>query len=169
MNMFNALRSGLRQFWQLIKESRKQVMHQCRVIEIEQDKHENYIITVQLTNKSQIFKMKPEEILADDSLTDCFSQRDVRTLTYLGYLGINAPKYKILAKRLSEKDNRFVFAIKERGKDQPIVKTADELSQDDDIISSLNQKDAHMIGYTSAAEQNALEKAELKKLLNNDN
>jgi hypothetical protein len=126
----------------------------------------HYIVTVQLTNKSQVFKMKPEEILADDSLTDCFSQRDVRTRTYLGYLGINSLKYKILAKRLSEKDNRFVFTIKERSTDQPIVKTADELSKEEEIISSLNQKDAHMIGYTSASEQTAIEKAELKKLLN---
>lgn len=152
----------------LLQESRKHDAHSCRVIAIEQDKHDNYIATVQLINKSHIFKMRPEEILADDKLTDCFSQRDIRTLTYLGYLEINSPKYKILAQRLSEKDNRLIFAIKEKGKDKPIIKTAAELSSDENILKSLDQKDAHMIGYTFANENLITEKEQIMELIKKD-
>jgi len=107
------------------------------------------VAIVQKTNSAQVIKLKPEEILADDELTNSFSQHDIRTLTYLGYLGINSPKYKILAKRLSEKDSNLVFAIKERGKKGVIVKSAEEVSSDKDMLEKLDQKDAHEIGYTA--------------------
>ena len=151
---------------QAITEDRDQTRcYACRIVEIEQDKHENYIASIQLTNKSQIIKMKPEEVLADDELTNCFSPIDVRALTYLGYLGMNSPKYKILAQRLSETDNRFVFAIKQKGSNKPITKTADEISSDAELLASLDQKDAHMVGYTTASERACIEKEQMKKLL----
>lgn len=163
--MFKSLLNIFKNIRQLFQESKKQAVHTCRITTIEKDKHENYIATVQIVNKSHIFKMRPEEILADDKLTDCFSQRDMRTLTYLGYLEINSPKYKILAQRLSEADSRLIFAIKERGKDQPLIKTAAELSSDENILKSLDQKDAHMIGYTSASEQMLMDKKRIQELL----
>ena len=86
-------------------------------------------------------------------MTDSFSQRDIRALTYLGYLGVNTPKYTILAHRLAEKDSKCVFAIKERGKQKTIIKTAEQISSDERIIGNLNQKDAHMVGYISANEE----------------
>ena len=160
---------NMKQFFQFFKqaiaESKKQAKYKCRVIAIEQDKEDNYIASIQLINKSQVLKMKPEEILADDELTNCFSPLDVRALTYLGYLDVNSPRYKILAQRLSETDNRFVFAIKKKGSDTPIIKTADEISQDEEMLKSLNQKDAHMVGFTSASEREILEKEQKRKLL----
>lgn len=163
--MFKSLLNILKNIRKLIQESNHQVAHVYRIIAIEKDKYENYIAIVQLINKSHILKMRPEEILADDKLTDCFSQRDIRTLTYLGYLEINSPKYKILAQRLSETDNRLLFAVKERGKDIPIIKTAAELSANKAILQSLDQQDAHMIGYTAASEQEQNDKEEIKKLI----
>lgn len=169
--MFKRSINILKNISQIIKKSQKQFQYNCHITAIEQDKHENYIATIQITNKRQIFKMRPEEILADDKLTDCFSQRDIRTLTYLGYLGINSPKYRILAQRLSETDNRLVFAIKKRSDNNVIIKTAAELSADEEIIKSLDQKDAHMLGYTTGSEQTIVEKNEIGKLLKtlNDN
>jgi hypothetical protein len=127
--------------------------HPYRVLSIEQDESHNYIAVIQISNKNEIFRMQPEEILASDKLTDSFSQRDIRTLTYLGYLGINSPKYKILAKRLSENDTKLIFAIQERGKKSAIIKSASEISSDEKIITGLHQKDAQMIGYAMATEQ----------------
>lgn len=126
--------------------------HCYRLISISQNQDGNYTAVVQIVNKNITFKIKPEEILSDDDMTDSFSQRDIRTLTYLGYLGINAPKYTILAKRLSETDNNFLFAIKERDSKKPIVRTASQISDNESFITGFNQKDAHAIGYTAAME-----------------
>ena len=136
-----------------------------RVVSIDEDETGNFIAIIQVINKTHVFKMKPEEILENDKMTDAFSPRDVRALTYLGYLGINAPKYKVLAKRLSDKDSTLIFALQERGKKKPVIKTADEISGDGNLLKELGQKDAHMIGYTSASERELLEKAQMKKLL----
>ena len=86
-------------------------------------------------------------------------------MTYPGYLGINAPKYKVLAKRLSDNDTKLVFALQVRGQKDPVIRTADEISTDEELIKGLDQKDAHLVGYTSASEREALEKAQMKKLL----
>lgn len=139
--------------------------HAYRILSIEQNEDETYVAVVQITNTRQVFRMNPEEILASDQITDLFSQRDIRTLTYLGYLGINSPKYKILAKRLSENDSSLIFAIKERGNKQPIIKTAREISCDDALMSNFHQKDAHMIGYAIAAEAAINEEKQKKDLL----
>ena len=116
-----------------------------RLISVDLDENGNYIADVQLINKSQTFKMQPEEILENDYLTDGFSPRDIRTLTYLGYLGVHAPKYAILAQKLSKKDNKLIFAIKKRGQKKSIIRTADQITADPEFISNLNQKDAHLI------------------------
>jgi hypothetical protein len=129
------------------------IQHSYRVISIDQDDLANYIANIQIVGKSHVFKAKPEEILADDNFTNSFSQKDVRLLTYLGYLSVNSPKYKILAQRLSEQDNKILFAILKRGEKAPTVKTAEEISADSEIIQCLNQKDAHLIGYATATEQ----------------
>ena len=99
-------------------------------------------------------------------MTDLFSPRDVRTLTYLGYLDINSPKYRILAKRLSENDNRMVFAIQKKGEKIPKIKTASEISQDKEILKHIDQHDAHMIGYTAASETMLDEQLAKEKLRN---
>lgn len=135
-----------------------------RVAAIEKNKDGNYEVIAQLIGKSSVFKMKPEEILADDKMTDLFSPRDVRTLTYLGYLDINTPKYKILAKRLSEKDNRMLFAIHKKGEKKLQIKTANEISQNKEILNQIDQQDAHMVGYTIATELMLQEKNDLKKI-----
>lgn len=132
-----------------------------RVIEIEQDEYDEYIVTVQVINKLISFKTTPEKILKDNSLVEKFSPTDIRTLTYLGYLDINSPKYKILAKYLSENDDKILFAIKKKGETKPIIKSAAEIANSQDILSNLNQHDAHTIGFINANEQDNFLKNEL--------
>ncbi|OGT05833.1 MAG: hypothetical protein A2103_01045 [Gammaproteobacteria bacterium GWF2_41_13] len=138
-----------------------------RIASIEKEKQGDYEITIQLIGKSTVFKMKPEEILANDGMTDQFSPRDVRTLTYLGYLDINSPKYRILAKKLSEKDNRMLFALHKKGDKTLHFKTAIEISQNKEILKQIDQHDAHMVGYMVASEA-MLEEKKLKKKLSTD-
>ena len=87
----------------------------------------------------------------------------MRTLTYLGYLGINSPKYKILAQRLSEDNDKTLFAVLKKGGTQVEVKTAAEISSNKEILKSLDQEDAHRVGHTAAME-NILDEKRQKAL-----
>jgi hypothetical protein len=147
----------------LTKESTNTPLY--RVVSIEKNDDDTYSALVQKTNSMQAMKVKPEEILANDRLTDSFSQQDIRTLTYLGYLGINSPKYKILAKRLSKKESTLIYVIKEKGRRGILVKTAEEISTDNAFLEKLDQKDAHDVGYSSGAQGSTLEKQAMKRLL----
>lgn len=135
-----------------------------RVTEIFQDEEGDYMVQVQIISKSLAFKARPEELLAKDNIVDQFSPRDVRTLTYLGYLGINSPKFKILAQRLSESNDKLIFAIKKKGHAKLIIKTADEIVTEKEILENLKPEDAHLVGYTFATEHVLDEKFEKQKL-----
>lgn len=160
------IKKGFQFVTNTLKEGRKPYQPIYRVLSIEQNEDEDYFAIIQVINKSYTFKMKPEEILADDRMTNSFAPMDIRTLTYLGYLGINSPKYQILAERLSEQDNGLIFAIKEKGKKKALIKTAEEIATDEAILSKLSQKDAHRIGYTAAAQLAQKEKLLKEQLLN---
>ena len=136
-----------------------------RVANIEKDTQDQYLATIQVIGKNITFTAKPEDVLADDTMTDRFSPRDVRTLTYLGYLGINSPKYQILAKRLSEDTDKMLFAVKKKGSAEIAVKTAAEISTNQELLKSLNQEDAHMVGHRTAMEQMVEERAIKQRLI----
>lgn len=156
VNPLNYLKNIFRSFKAINIES-VSYRPSLRIIEVEKNSYNNFIVKVQLIHKCTVLKMKPEEILADDDLTEQFSPTDIRTLTYLGYLCVNSPKYTILAKRLSNNTDQMLFAIQKKGMKKPIIKTAPEISSDEDILTQLNQRDAHMIGFTTATEQSILE------------
>lgn len=146
-------------FSQYFKKNKKDAFIPAyRVVRIMQEKDDNYIVTIQVINKNICFKAKPEELLAKDEIVDQFSPRDIRALTYLGYLGINAPKYKILANRLLAEDSKLVFAIQKRGDKKIITKTADEILKEDGMLENLSSKDAHLIGYAVGSERTTIEK-----------
>lgn len=162
-----AVKEKVNQVFKKLRELNKKDCYtpSYRVAEIFQDDEGNYMVQVQIISKSLSFKAKPEELLAKDNIVDQFSPRDVRTLTYLGYLGINSPKFKILAQRLSENNDKLIFAIKRKGHDKLIVKTAEEIVKEKEILENLRPEDAHLVGYTFATE-NVLNEKEQKNLLN---
>lgn len=136
-----------------------------RVANIEQDKVGDYCVTIQMIGKAVAYTVKPEELLADDKMVDLFSPRDIRNLTYLGYLGMNSPKYKILAQQLSENCDHTLFALHKKGDKKHSVVTAKEISSNEEILKSLTQKEAHMVGYAAATEQISEEKRHKEALL----
>lgn len=136
---------------------------------IKNDGEDNYEILAQIIGTASVIKMKPEEILVNDDLTSRFSPLDIRTLTYLGYLDINSPKYKILARRLSEKDNRIIFALRKKGSKNVEIKMANEISQDSNVLKHLDREDAHMVSYIAGTEHALKEKTEKEKLLKTNN
>ena len=168
--MIQKIKQSFQQIATILKESYRgnSFTPSYRVVEVtEKDKGE-YIATIQVLNKHVVFHTKPEDILKDDKLVDQFSPRDIRTLTYLGYLGINSPKYTVLAKRLSENADKTLFALKEKGKKKIVTKSAQEIFSDNEMIKNLSATDAHEIGYTVATEtitEEKRQKEQLKKQL----
>ena len=128
------------------------------------EKNDEHHVAIKAINKNITYTTKPEEILANDYLVDQFSPRDIRTLTYLGYLGMNAPKFKILAKKLSQ-SAQAIFLLKEKGGEKIITKTANQIINEEKIISHMSSEDAKSVGYTIAHEDLANEKKQTEILL----
>lgn len=124
-----------------------------RVVRIEQDETGAYCAVIQVIGKSTTFIVKPENLLMNDKMVNSFSPSDIRNLTYLGYLDMNAPKYKILAQKLSEEHDQTVFALLKKGEKNYSMVTAAQISTSQEILQGLNQIDAHRIGFIAAAEQ----------------
>jgi len=163
-NLIKFLKRTFR-LWRSLKKGGQTYTPSHRVANIEKKPNGEYEITIQLIGKSIVQKIAPEKLLANDKMVNCFSPTDIRTLTYLGYLEMNSPKYKILAKRLSEAADQTLFAIQKKGEKKHRVVTANDISKDEEILKHLSQKDAHMVGLTTASEQHSLEEKQKKKLL----
>lgn len=141
-----------------------------RIVEIYQDEHKDYSVVVQTIGKNITFKMLPEKILGNDRLTVLFSPIDIRSLTYLGYLGINSPQYKLLAERFSAEGN-VLFAVAKKGATEPLVKSASEVLADKEIFTSLDKEDIARISFFAATETPSAEqlKHESRNMLTDKN
>jgi hypothetical protein len=162
-------------FFSKIREYLKDDLHtytpSLRIVEIFQDQHKDYFVVVQTIGKSITFKMKPEKILANDKLTNQFTPVDIRSLTYLGYLGINSPQYKVLAERFSE-DGNALFAVVKKGEKEAVVKTAAEVLADKKILTRLDKEDISRISFFAASETNVSTRSisqETDSKIENDN
>ncbi len=123
-----------------------------RVIEVINE-NDDYSVKIQIINTSKFFIMKPEEILENDKLVNKFSPMDVRTLTYLGYLGINSPKYKVLAQRIADQ-GELIFVIKQKGSNDVILKTSKEVIEDINLLKNMSAVDVSSIAYIESQKDN---------------
>jgi hypothetical protein len=133
-----------------------------RLVDIIKSDDDEHKLIIQVIHKNITFSLKPEELLANDSVIDLFSPRDVRTLTYLGYLDLHSPKYKIMAKRLTQ-NSHVAFALKRKSDKKVIIKTPAEIMQEK-MFNCLDANDAQLVGYTAATESVALEKMQMRSL-----
>lgn len=133
-----------------------------RLVEIIKSETGEHKLVIQVVHKNITFTLKPEELLADDSIVDLFSPRDVRTLTYLGYLDVNSPKYKILAKKLTP-SNHVAFAVRRKSDQKILIKTPTEIMHEK-MLNNFDAADAQLVGFTAATESFALEKKQKNSL-----
>lgn len=138
-----------------------------RILEISKSEEDEYYATIQIINKNISFDIKPEELLAHDSIVNKFSPTDIRNLTYLVYLGINSPKYTILAKHFSTDNEKIIFSIRKKGQKKIILKSALEIIQEEGFIDALSSEDSKVIGYTAASESVLDDKKQKIELLKN--
>jgi len=67
-------------------------------------------------------------------------------ITYLGTLDLNQPEYSIMAQRVIE-SNKIVFAIKNNTENKIVIKTANQIINEQSVISRMSPTDAVKIGY----------------------
>lgn len=134
-----------------------------RIIKSEKDKNGEYVVDVQVINKSSIFRCGVNEIAAQDQLLECFSKSDVRLITYLATKNLLKPKSHIVGFEYNAQTERTVLQIKENGSDQLKKLTADKISGDLDLLKNLSQEDAHRAGFLTAIEQMILEKKAIEE------
>lgn len=144
----------------IIKKSREPIY---RVIDIVETDKQQYKAVIQVINKKECFRIAPENILADDRLTEAFHQFDIRLLTYLGYCGINSPQFKILAKKILKDENIQLALFDKTSNDLMLINTNDIATGDINIISNLAPKDAYELGYSHGRTSILKEKDLLKQ------
>lgn len=133
-----------------------------RVADIIQNDKGQYKAVIQMVGKSEIFEIKPEEILANNEFTALFHQHDVRLLTYLGYCGINTPQYKILAKKILANEG-IEFAIYDNKTEDFSIKNIQDIPNDDiNIINNLKPSDAYELGFAQGRKSILEEKNSFK-------
>lgn len=109
-------------------------------------------VLIRVVGKPTTFEMKPDEILANDDLTETFGPKDVRTLTYLGYHNMNDPKYKIISEKTA-KGGEKLYLVKQKGKDKiKPFKHEDMVSER--IRKNLGTNDAFRLGKENSIQEN---------------
>lgn len=148
------------------QELHKKVYRQesFRIVEIISNQDEECIFKIQLIGKNVLFEFSPQEIAGNDQMLEGFSKKDIRTITYHATKEIEKPQYKILSQEFQEETNKTIFKIRKHGSTTSIEKTANQLSLSKELLNQLTQEEAHMVGYVTASEKVANEKAEIEAL-----
>ncbi len=123
-------------------------------------------LVVQVVGKNVFIKLTPIELMNDEAMLKGFSPLDVRTITYLACHTGKEKKslYRIVAQFFSKTRNEEMFTIQAESDAMQIVKSAQELSSDPELINKFASQDAHRIGYVSGVEQVVLENESFKKI-----
>lgn len=136
-----------------------------RLVNVEKKK-ERYMLTIQIIGKATTLAISPEDILANDTWVECFSSKDIRTITYYGTKALHANKKKIIAQSFSPNTNQILFDIQDIKTTKITRKTASEIISDQTILHELTPEEAHKIGYIAAEDLRNQEKAQLDALRN---
>lgn len=123
-----------------------------RIIDIKQLRNDQYKVIIQIIGKSSIIECSPQEIVTNDGLLEGFSKKDIRTITYFACNPIQKPKYKIIMQEFCEKLNRVIFKLKDNKSETLVIKTANQIVMDKNIINSLSREDVNSISYIAGYE-----------------
>lgn len=121
---------------------------------------------IQISHKYSIFPLTAAEILQQDFDLNDFSNFHAEMIRKAGegklvdFLKLSdiEPTYKIASKRLDSGLKKYVFTI-ENKEGNSFTRTAQELSNDKNLISNIGLEDSYDIGYTQGVESVLKEKA----------
>ncbi|MES2203999.1 MAG: hypothetical protein V4496_02140 [Pseudomonadota bacterium] len=135
------------------RDCRDQTEAPFTVVDYKKNKQGKFEAEVHLRRKRLIFKKLPEIILADDTLTESFSKKDIRLLTYLACENKKEPKRQMIGQSLKSSTNKIVFKLKHDKTGEEIEKDTSEIFRSPELIKTLDSEDAYTIGYVTANEQ----------------
>jgi hypothetical protein len=124
---------------------------------------------IQLTNKNCILKLTAADIISNNYNLNDFSNFHAelirqasqgKLVAFLQLSDNTKSTSKIISKKIDKNINQFIFTIETENK-RTIVRTANEVSQDKDLLSSLDIIDIYDIGYTQGSESILKEKISL--------
>lgn len=124
-----------------------------KVIGHEQDDRGQYIVKIHVIGKNLAYQTTPEEILANDQVTECFSTKDIRTISYLACENLKEPTHELIGQKFIRDANKYFFKLRHGQTGEEVEKSAEEISSDPTLIKGLTPEDAHKIGYVTANQQ----------------
>jgi len=122
-----------------------------RVVEIKKRPSGQHTMVVQIIGKSSVIECSPQEIVMNDRLLEGFSKKDVRAITYLACEQVKKPKYKIVMQEFYESGG-IVFKLQEKKSEDFVVKTANQIVMDKEILNNLSIEDVNSISYIAGYE-----------------
>ncbi len=123
---------------------------------------------LQITNKNAFIQVSAADIISQGYKLHDFNDfhadlvRHAAQGKLLEYLQLSEqePAYKIVSKKMDRDAQQYLFTI--RGEDKALfIRSADELSQDKDLLENLAIHDIYNIGYTAGSESILREKTAL--------
>jgi len=146
--------------WFFKKYSDQQQFQQTiyRIIEVKQLSSGQYKLIIQVIGKSTVIECTPQEIVTNDQMLEGFSKKDVRAITYFACERASKPKYKIVMQEFCEIFDKIIFKLKKHNSDEVILKTADQISLDKNLMNNLSQEEACSISYVAGYELSFAEK-----------
>lgn len=134
-----------------------------KLLEVERCNKTNQVkLHVQVCLKNIFLVFKPEELVSNENVLCCFSPLDVKQITTIALQEATqeesskvqrVPQYKIIFHYYSKKDKKEMIVLSYKGKDERIIKSAQEISRDKNILTELDAVDANRIGYAAGYEQ----------------
>ena len=117
---------------------------------------------IQVNGKNVFLKLSPSSLMNDEAMLRGFSSLDVRTITYMACQTEKATNkkkslYRIIAQFFSKNRKEEMFSIQEENNIVQIIKSAQEISSNPELIKKFNAEDAHRIGYITGIEQAIVE------------
>lgn len=141
--------------WLLKKYNALQRMEEnnvYRILEIKKSTTNQYKLIIQIVGKSYLMECSPEEIMSMDRSLKGFSKNDIKTISLLACDQIKKPKYKIIMQAFCEEFNKIIFKLQQMGTDTTIIKTADQIVLDKQLINNLSGEDVSSISYVAGYE-----------------
>lgn len=162
---FNKISSAFEQIaWFLKRYNEQQQIQQniYRVVEVKQSSLDKYKLVIQVIGKSTVVECTPQEIVANDRMLEGFSKKDIRTITYFACNQNKKPKYKIITQELCSKANKILFKLRSNENNEIIIKTANQILTDKNLIHGLSHDDIQSVSYVTGYEHSLNKDIEMK-------
>lgn len=150
LRFFNLLHWLRLQFKNLCLEIKNVAPYRITDIISNNGKHS---LIVQITGTGKTISYFPFEISLDEEFLKGFAIQDIKNILYLDYKEKSKPQFKIISHKFSARETLFCIQA-----DSGVIKelSAEEISNDKEMLGSLSSLDAYRIGFLNGSENSLL-------------